>query len=153
MVKKEEFFKDVVPNSIGPLEGLRVLEATTAVAGPLVGTLLADLGAENIKIEHPGTGDMTRRTGPFVESRSPLDSSSLFLSVNRNKKNITLNLKSPKGQALFKDLAKRMDILIENFKPGTLSGLKKSSGISWSFSLRNQQKIRRVMSLITLCAW
>ncbi|MBI1987561.1 MAG: CoA transferase [Nitrospinae bacterium] len=121
-MRKEEFFKDAVPNSNGPLEGIRVMEATTAVAGPLVGTLLADLGAENIKIEQPGTGDMCRRTGPFVESSSPLDSSSLFLSVNRNKKNITLNLKSPKGQELFKELARRMDILVENFKPGTLSG-------------------------------
>ncbi|MDP6560556.1 MAG: CoA transferase, partial [Candidatus Binatia bacterium] len=85
-------------------------------------TLLADLEAEDIKIEHPGSGDMTRRTGPFIESSSPLDSSSTFLSINRNKKNITLNLKSPKSQTLFKDLAKRMDIIIENFKPGTMGG-------------------------------
>jgi crotonobetainyl-CoA:carnitine CoA-transferase CaiB-like acyl-CoA transferase len=119
-MKKEEFYQEVVKDSPGPLEGYRVLEATTAGAGPWAGTLLADQGAEVIKIDLPGTGDMLRQLPPYVKSSSALDASALHLTINRNKKGITLNFKEPEGQEVFKELAKKVDIIIENFKPGTM---------------------------------
>ncbi|MBI2878055.1 MAG: CoA transferase [Candidatus Tectomicrobia bacterium] len=119
-MRKEEFYREALPDSLGPLEGVKVLEATTAQAGPVAGMVLADLGAEVIKIDQPGLGDIARRLPPFVPSRSELDASVGYLSRHRNKKNITLNLKSPEGQLLFRRLATRVDIVIQNFKPGTL---------------------------------
>ncbi|MBI2876332.1 MAG: CoA transferase, partial [Candidatus Tectomicrobia bacterium] len=120
-MKKEEFYREALPNCSGPLEGLRVLEATTSVAGPVVGTVLADLGAEVIKCDQPKVGDLCRKVPPFVTgSSSPLDSSAYHLSVNRNKKNITLDLKQPEGREIFLDLARGMDVVVENYKPGTM---------------------------------
>jgi crotonobetainyl-CoA:carnitine CoA-transferase CaiB-like acyl-CoA transferase len=117
---KEEFYREALPNVTGPLEEFRVLEATTAQAGPVAGMVLADLGAEVIKVDQPGTGDMARRVPPFVPSRSELDVSVGYLSRHRNKKNITLNFKSPEGQELFRRLAAQMDVVVQNFKPGTM---------------------------------
>src|SRR4051812_17726745 len=101
-----------------PLEGIRVLELANYMAGPFCGTLLADLGAEVIKIEHPKGGDLTRQTRPFVQGES-----AGFLALNRNKKSLTLDLKSARGKQLFLELAKTVDVLIENFRPGTLTDL------------------------------
>jgi len=119
-MRKEEFYQDALPDSVGPLTGVRVLEATHNAAGPFAGTLLADLGAESIKIDQPVVGDVARRVPPFVESSSPLEASTLYLSINRNKKGITLNLKPEGGKKLFKELVKQVDIVIENYKPGTM---------------------------------
>ncbi|MBI2877050.1 MAG: CoA transferase [Candidatus Tectomicrobia bacterium] len=119
-MRKEEFFAEAIPGSVGPLEGVRILEATQNYAGPNAGTVLVDMGAESIKIDMPGFGDLVRHAPPFIESRSELDRGAQHLSINRNKQNITLNLKSAKGREIFLELAQRVDIVIENFKPGTM---------------------------------
>lgn len=102
----------------GPLEGIRVLDLTRILAGPYATMILRDLGAEVIKIEQPGTGDEARDFGPFKNNFSLY-----FMSVNRGKKSVTLNLKSPRGKELFLELVKGSDILVENFRPGTMEKL------------------------------
>src|SRR5262245_57341714 len=99
----------------GPLSGIRVLDLGTRIAAPFAATLLADFGAEVIKVELPGSGDFLRTIGPFVGDYS------LFFAVeNRNKKSITLDLRKPRGQEVFKRLVGKADVVIENFQPGTL---------------------------------
>ena len=105
----------MMETSPGPLTGIRVLDLGTRVAAPFAATLLADFGAEVIKIELPGTGDFLRSIGPFV------DGYSLFYAVeNRNKKSVTLDLRQPRGQEIFRRLVATADVVIENFRPGTL---------------------------------
>src|SRR6516162_7621683 len=95
-----------------PLAGLRVLDASRVLAGPFCGQLLGDLGAEVVKVERPGAGDETRGWGPpFV---GPF--SAYFLSCNRNKRGITLDLAHPEGLRLFHELVRRSDVVLENFR-------------------------------------
>ncbi len=101
-----------------PLEGIKVLDLTRVLAGPYATMLLGDLGAEVIKIEQPGTGDESRNFGPFKNGFSLY-----FMSVNRGKRSVTLNLKTDHGQAIFKQLLAQTDILVENFRPGTMKNL------------------------------
>ncbi|EDO48985.1 predicted protein [Nematostella vectensis] len=99
-----------------PLAGVRVLDMTRVLAGPFAAMLLADLGAEVIKVEKPGSGDDTRSWGPpFCKTES-----SYFLSVNRNKKSIAVNMKSKEGSSLLIELSKKCDVLLENYLPGKL---------------------------------
>lgn len=100
----------------GALEGVRVLDLSRVLAGPYCSMILGDMGAEVIKVEIPGVGDDTRGFPPFVDGES-----GYFKNVNRNKKGITLNLK--KGKEVFLDLVKECDILIENYRPGTMEKL------------------------------
>ena len=102
----------------GPLDGMKVLDLTRVLAGPYATMLLGDLGAEVIKIEQPGTGDESRNFGPFKNGFSLY-----FMSVNRGKQSVTLNLKTERGQSIFKQLLKQSDILVENFRPGTMQKL------------------------------
>ncbi len=100
----------------GALEGLRVLDLTRILAGPLCGQILGDMGADVIKVEPPGTGDDTRTWGPpFAGGES-----AYFLGLNRNKRSVTLNMAVKEGQEILAALLKRSDVLIENFKLGTL---------------------------------
>lgn len=101
-----------------PLEGLKVIDLTRVVAGPLCTMLLADMGAEVVKIEDPQLGDETRGWAPFVNGWS-----TYFLSVNRSKKSVAIDLKTPEGAALLEDLVREADVLVENFRPGTLERL------------------------------
>jgi formyl-CoA transferase len=101
-----------------PLDGVRVLELANYMAGPFAGMLLADLGAEVIKVENPHGGDFSRQTAPFLAGES-----AGFMALNRNKKSITLNLKAERGRAIFLELVKTADVLIENFRPGTMADL------------------------------
>src|SRR5207249_5346784 len=102
-----------------PLEGLTVLDLTRVLAGPYCTMLLADMGARVIKIEQPGRGDDTRGWGPpFVEGES-----AYFLSINRNKESVTLDFKRPEGRAILDRLIATSDVLVENFRPGTLAKL------------------------------
>jgi crotonobetainyl-CoA:carnitine CoA-transferase CaiB-like acyl-CoA transferase len=99
----------------GPLAGIRVLDLGTRIGAPFAATLLADLGAEVIKVELPGQGDFMRTIGPFV------DDYSLFWAVEgRNKKSVTCDLRKPAGQELLKRFVPLVDVIVENFQPGTL---------------------------------
>ena len=102
----------------GALCGIRVIDMTRVLAGPYCTLLLGDMGAEIIKIEVPGHGDDSRKYPPFIGTES-----AYFMNLNRNKKSLTLNLKAPEGKNVFLDLVKRSDVLIENFRPGTLDDL------------------------------
>ncbi|XP_020783256.1 succinate--hydroxymethylglutarate CoA-transferase isoform X3 [Boleophthalmus pectinirostris] len=104
-------------DGVRPLDGVRVLDLTRVLAGPFATMLLGDLGAEVIKVEKPGSGDDTRSWGPpFVGSQSVY-----FLSVNRNKKSIAVDMKHPRGAGVIRELARVSDVLVENFLPGKLS--------------------------------
>ena len=103
----------------GPLDGIRVLDLTRVLAGPYCTMFLGDLGAEVVKVEQPGVGDDTRGWGPpFAGGES-----AYFLCVNRNKKSITVDLKTDEGVDLIRRLAASADVLIENFRPGTMEHL------------------------------
>lgn len=101
-----------------PLENIKVLDLTRVLAGPFCTMILSDLGAEVLKLEMPGTGDDARGFGPF-KNRSSL----YFASINRDKKSISLNLKSEQGKQIFKQLLPQFDVLVENFRPGTMEKL------------------------------
>jgi crotonobetainyl-CoA:carnitine CoA-transferase CaiB-like acyl-CoA transferase len=105
------------------LEGVRVLDLTRHVAGPLCTKLLADYGADVIKIEQPGRGDPARRLGPFAGDVPHPERSGLFLHLNTNKRGVTLNLKSDTGREIFLKLARSADILVENFRAGVMASL------------------------------
>ena len=98
------------------LEGIRVLDLTRALAGPFCTLMLGDNGADVIKIEIPGTGDDTRHWGPpFIQEES-----AYFLSINRNKRSLTLNLRDPQAKEVFLKLARDADVVVENFTPGVM---------------------------------
>ena len=102
-----------------PLDGITVLDLTRVLSGPYCTMLLADMGARVIKIEQPGTGDDTRGWGPpFLGGES-----AYFLSINRNKESVTLDFKKPEGRAILDRLIAKSDVVIENFRPGTLAKL------------------------------
>ncbi len=103
---------------MGVLDGVKVLDLTRVLAGPYSGMLMADMGAEVIKIEIPGKGDDSRVFFPQVKEQS-----AYFMNLNRNKKGITLNLKDERGKEIFRDLVKEADIVIENYRPGTMAKL------------------------------
>lgn len=121
----------------GPLAGLRILDISTVIAGPVAATFLADLGAEVVKAELPQRGDPLRGLPPFKDG-FPL----WWKVTNRNKRGITLDLRKPKGKALFERLLPQFDVLVENFRPGTLDqwGLDKER----LFSLKRELIILRV---------
>jgi crotonobetainyl-CoA:carnitine CoA-transferase CaiB-like acyl-CoA transferase len=106
-----------------PLKGLKVLDLTHYIAGPYCTKLLADYGAEVIKIEKPGSGDGSRKLGPFPGDRPHPEKSGLFLHLNTNKKGITLNLKTADGIKIFKALIQWADVLVENFAPRVMPKL------------------------------
>ncbi|RPH53003.1 MAG: CoA transferase [Desulfobacteraceae bacterium] len=99
----------------GALMNLRVLDLTRVLAGPYCSLILGDLGADIIKIETPGLGDDSRSYPPFIGAES-----AYFMNLNRNKRSITLDLKTPEGKGVFLDLVKCSDVVIENFRPGTM---------------------------------
>src|SRR5262249_7314751 len=99
----------------GPLDGVRVLDLSRFIAGPYCAMLLGDMGADVIKIEPPGRGENSRTIGPFVEGES------LYTMVfNRNKRSLTLDLRSDRGKEVLRELLAKADVLVENFVPGTL---------------------------------
>jgi len=123
----------------GPLVGLKVLDVGTVLAAPVAGTLLADLGAEVLKVEHP-TGDSLRRWGVNKDGAYLL-----WKVVNRNKKAITLNLSTPKGQDLFRRLAKEADVVIENFRPGTMT--------RWNIGFEALREINPGIIMVSISGW
>jgi crotonobetainyl-CoA:carnitine CoA-transferase CaiB-like acyl-CoA transferase len=107
-----------------PLEGVRVLDLTHFIAGPYCTKLLADYGADVIKIERPDGGDPARRMGPFLDDEPHLEKSGLFLHLNTNKKSVTLNLKSEAGRDILLNLVRNADIVVESFAPRVLPSLR-----------------------------
>ena len=108
----------------GPLHGCRVLDLSRVLAGPWCSQNLADLGAEVIKVERPGAGDDTRSWGPpFARDAAgePTRESAYFLSTNRGKQSITLDISTEEGRAIARELAAKSDILLENYKVGGLA--------------------------------
>lgn len=102
-----------------PLDGLFVLDLTRVLSGPYCTMILGDLGARVVKVEQPGKGDDTRAWGPpFVSGES-----AYFLSINRNKESVTLDFKQPEGRLILEELLAKADVLVENFRPGTLTKL------------------------------
>jgi formyl-CoA transferase len=101
------------------LAGIRVLEVGNFMAAPFCTLQLADLGADVVKIENPDGGDQTRASGPFLDGES-----SSFLRLNRNKRSVALDLKAPRGKEIFRGLAARADVLVENLRPGTMKDLE-----------------------------
>jgi succinyl-CoA--D-citramalate CoA-transferase len=115
-------FKFATRSKAKPLAGVRIIDAGNMVAAPFAAVLLADMGADVIKIEHPIHGDGQRKLEPIFEG-VPL----WWKSISRNKRCITLDLGKPEGAAVFKDLVKGCDAVIENYRPGTLESSRRSS--------------------------
>ncbi len=119
-MQKADFYREARADLPGPVAGLRVLEATTTWAGPMCGCLLADFGADVIKVEHPA-GEIARRAPPLLPgSENPV--SFMHATVNRNKRSLCLDLRRPEGRDLFLSLAEKADVVVENFRPGTMQG-------------------------------
>ncbi|HWK45714.1 MAG TPA: CaiB/BaiF CoA-transferase family protein [Stellaceae bacterium] len=110
------------PNAKGPLAGILVADLSRILAGPYCTMLMAELGARVIKVETPKTGDDARQYGPFVNGKS-----TYFSSVNRGKESIALDLKAPADRAIFEKLLETVDVLVENYRPGTMEKL----GYGW----------------------
>lgn len=100
------------------LKGLKVLDLTRVLAGPFATMILADMGADVIKIEMPKTGDDSRAFGPYIGGES-----AYFMSINRNKRSITMNLKSEDSKEIFLEMVKNADVVVENYRPGTMEKL------------------------------
>jgi CoA:oxalate CoA-transferase len=117
----------------GPLEGVRILDLTWVLAGPFASMVLCDLGADVIKVERPPIGDVARMTAPLVNGES-----CYFLSINRGKRSVAIDLKNDAGRDLFLRLVERVDVVMENFTPGTMEAL----GLSYDgLSRRNPRLI------------
>jgi crotonobetainyl-CoA:carnitine CoA-transferase CaiB-like acyl-CoA transferase len=125
----------------GPLAGVRILDIATFVAAPFCGTLLAEFGAEVIKVEQPGEGDSLRRFG----SRCECGDSLVWLSEARNKKSVTLDLRKPQGAQLFRDLVAESDVVLENFRPGTLE--------KWGLGYENLAELNPKLVMLRVSAY
>ncbi len=106
------------PMPSGPLSGIRVLDLSRVLTGPFCSMILADLGAEVLKVEEPGSGDQTRTVPPFVEGESHY-----YMAINRNKQSIVIDLKTDEGREIILGLAEKSDIVLENFRPGVMARL------------------------------
>ena len=123
--------------SSGPLDGIRILDLSHTLSGPMAAMILGDYGAEIIKIENPNLGDETRSWGPpFLESKDEKESA-YFLCLNRNKKSVTVNIKDPRGQEILHELAKKSDIFIANFPSGKLEKYR----LNWDFMKNLNDKL------------
>jgi formyl-CoA transferase len=119
-MQRSDFYREAREDLPGPLAGVRVLEATTTWAGPMCGCLLADFGADVVKVEHP-EGEVARRMPPMLPGVDP-PLSFMHATVNRNKRSLSLDLRRDEGREIFLELAARSDVVVENFRPGTMEG-------------------------------
>ncbi len=142
----DEFYAQAATDT-GPLVGVRVLDASAYGPGPLCGQVLADLGAEVIKIDLPGSGDPARDIPPYVSSdpAQRKEASVWHLTFNRGKKGITLDIRKPEGQALFKRLVALSDVVIESFTPGTLAG--------WGLGYDDLKAVKPDVVLVSISAF
>ena len=107
---------------MGPLKGIKVLDLSRVLAGPYCTMMMADFGADVIKIEPPKVGDDSRAFTPFLGSES-----AYFMSLNRNKRSMSLDFKNPKHCEIFKEMVKQADVVVENYRPGTMEKF----GLGW----------------------
>jgi succinate---hydroxymethylglutarate CoA-transferase len=122
---------------LGPLDGIRILDLSHTLSGPMAAMILGDYGAEIIKIENPKLGDETRSWGPpFLEGKDEKESA-YFLCLNRNKKSVTVNIKDPRGQEILHDLAAKSDVFIANFPSGKLEKYR----LDWNFLKAINEKL------------
>lgn len=108
----------------GALEGMRVNDLTHHIVGPFSTKLMADYGADVVRIERPGTGDWPRQLGPFFNDVPDLEASGTFLYLNTNKRLVTLNLKDPRGRQILLQLVRESDVLVESFAPRVMPSLR-----------------------------
>jgi len=137
---KAEFYRDARDDRTGPLHGIRVLDVTTTWAGPMCACLLADLGADVIKVELPD-GEVSRRLLPLL----PNGESFAHASVNRNKRGMSLDLRATRGRELFRRLVADTDVVVENFRPGTLEG--------WRVGYRDLIDAKPDLIFVSISGW
>jgi crotonobetainyl-CoA:carnitine CoA-transferase CaiB-like acyl-CoA transferase len=125
----------------GPLSDIRVLDAATFLAAPFCGTILGEFGAEVIKIEQPGAGDSLRRFGTMTECGDTL----VWMSEARNKKSVTLDLRKPEGAGLFRQLVAQSDVVLENFRPGTMQ--------RWGLGYEELSRINPKLVMLSVSAY
>jgi formyl-CoA transferase len=138
---KAEFFREARNDLSGPLAGVRVVEATTTAAGPLCSAMLADLGADVIKVETP-QGDVTRRLPPLLPGTKVSFAHGM---INRNKRSLSLDLRCPEGCEIFLKLAARADIVVENFKPGTMD--------KWGVGYHAVRAVKADIVYVSITGW
>ena len=137
---KSEFYRRARNDVTGPLDGIRVLDVTTTWAGPMCGCVLADFGADVIKVESP-EGEVSRRLPPVL----PSGESFAHATVNRNKRSLTLDLRVEEGAELFRGLVSESDVVVENFRPGTLAG--------WGLGYSQLCDIRPDLIFVSITGW
>jgi crotonobetainyl-CoA:carnitine CoA-transferase CaiB-like acyl-CoA transferase len=138
---KHSEFPVLASEDMSALQGLRVLDIATFVAAPFCGTILGDFGAEVIKVEQPAGGDALRKFGTLTECGDSL----VWLSEARNKKTVTLDLRKPEGAALFRQLVAKSDVVLENFRPGTLE--------KWGLGFDSLQEINPGLVMLRISAY
>ena len=137
---KSEFYRDARDDLTGPLSGIRVLDVTTTWAGPMCGCVLADFGADVIKVESPD-GEIARRLPPML----PSGESFAHATVNRNKRSLSLDLRTEGGAEVFRDLARSHDVVVENFRPGTLDG--------WGLGYAALREVKADLIFVSISGW
>ncbi len=142
-MEKSEFYRDARHDLPGPLAGVRVMDVTTSWAGPMAACVLADLGADVIKIEAL-EGEVARRIPPFLPGTNP-PVSFAQATVNRNKRNLTLDMRAPEGRDLFLRLARTTDIIVQNFRPGTLA--------RWGLGYDDVRKVKPEIIYVSVSGW
>jgi len=140
-LRKSEFYARARTDLPGPLAGVRVVEATTTWAGPMCGCVLADLGADVIKVEHPA-GEVSRRVPPSLPGTSL---SFMHTTVNRNKRSVTLDLRDADGRDVFLKLAATADVVVENFRPGTAS--------RWGVGFADVERVRSDVVYVSISGY
>jgi formyl-CoA transferase len=140
-MRKADFYREARSDLSGPLSGMRVVELTTTWAGPMCGCVLADFGADVIKVEHPA-GEVARRSPPMLPGTQV---SFMQAMVNRNKRSLTLDLHDARGQQLFRQLAARADVVVENFRPGQLA--------RWNVGYPELRAMKHDLILVSISGW
>lgn len=143
-MRKSDFYREARGDLGGPLHGLRVVEATTTWAGPMCGCILADFGADVIKVEHPA-GEVARHVPPFLGEESDPRLSVLHATVNRNKRSLALDIGQSEGGELFRRLASGADVVIENFRPGTME--------RWGLGYRALRAMKHDLVMVSISGW
>lgn len=139
-MEKAAFFRDARTDVAGPLDGVRIVDCTTAWAGPMAGCLLADLGADVIHIDLPG--DLPPQSEPLIGGTTL---NFVNQTVNRNKRSLSLDLRRPEGRDVFLDLVRSADAVVENFRPGTLAG--------WGIGYEHCREVKPDIVYVSISGW